>query len=122
MGSDRLEDARALLALVRPGSRRTASRWVRAGCAGRWSGWSGRGRRSCRARPGRVRILLGQEAPEAFGERLGSWVDAPAAPGAEAALAGRLPEAGDAGPLLESAPAVCGGCWTGSGPWTMRSF
>ncbi len=33
-----------------------------------------------------VRVLLGQEAPEAFGERLGSWVDAATASAAMAAL------------------------------------
>jgi hypothetical protein len=38
---------------------------------------------------GAVRVLLGQEAPEAFGERLGSWVRAAAAPGATAPPAGR---------------------------------
>jgi hypothetical protein len=39
---------------------------------------------------GAVRVLLGQEAPEAFGERLGSWVDGASAPGSMAVLAGRL--------------------------------
>ncbi len=55
-------------------------------------------------------MLLGKEAPEAFGERLGSWVDAATAPAAMAALAGRLRGALTmAAPLLESAPAVSGG-------------
>jgi hypothetical protein len=59
---------------------------------------------------GAVRALLGQEPPEAFGERLGSWVDAAAARGSMAALAGRLRGALTmAAPLLESAPAVSGG-------------
>jgi hypothetical protein len=68
---------------------RTASRWARPDALG-----AGRLEREgsplMQGAAGAVRILLGQEAPGAFGERLGSWVDAAAAPDAMAALAGRL--------------------------------
>jgi Family of unknown function (DUF5682) len=63
---------------------------------------AGRGRRG----PG----LAGHEAPEAFGEWLTSQWDAAAAPGAMAALAGRLRGALTmAAPLLEASPAVSSG-------------
>jgi hypothetical protein len=48
-------------------------------------------------------VLLDQKASEAFGERLGSWVDAAAGPPAMPALAARLRGALTmAAPLLES--------------------
>jgi hypothetical protein len=40
---------------------------------------------------GAVRVLLGQEAPEAFGERLGSWVDVGGVPGARVEMDQNLP-------------------------------
>ncbi|MGX1268226.1 vWA domain-containing protein [Streptomyces phaeoluteigriseus] len=57
-----------------------------------------------RGAAGAVRVLLGQEDPRAFGDRVASWVDAAVDPESRAALTARL--AGlltAAGPLLEAA-------------------
>lgn len=106
VGSDRLEDARALLALVQrgdPGGEGSLGdsrmRWALERLARD-------GSPLMQGAAGALRALLGHEAPEAFGERLGSWVDGAGDAPAMAALAGRLKGALTvAGPLLESAPA-----------------
>jgi hypothetical protein len=110
-GSERLEDARALLALVRrgaPGRVDQAGEPLGEGRM-RWAleRLERDGSPLMQGAAGAVRVLLGHQAPEAFGERLGSWVDAAAGPAAMPALAGRLRGALTmAAPLLESAPAA----------------
>lgn len=61
-----------------------------------------------RGAAGAIRVLLGHEAPEAFGARVASWVDAAGDPDSRAALTARLTGLlTAAGPLLEAAaPAV----------------
>ncbi|WUI23996.1 DUF5682 family protein [Streptomyces sp. NBC_00425] len=57
-----------------------------------------------RGAAGAVRVLLGQEDPRAFGDRVASWVDGAVDPGSRAALTARLSGLlTAAGPLLEAA-------------------
>ncbi|WP_416985370.1 vWA domain-containing protein [Streptomyces sp. T028] len=57
-----------------------------------------------RGAAGAVRVLLGQEAARAFGDRVASWVDGAVDPDARSALAARLTGLlTAAGPLLEAA-------------------
>jgi hypothetical protein len=88
-GSSRLEDARALLAIVRrfgedaAGARRLGGRRLR---------WSLRrmadaGSPLMQGAAGAVRVLLGQDDAGAFAGRLASWVDLAAGPGAQSDLA-----------------------------------
>jgi hypothetical protein len=110
VGSDRLEDARALLALVRRGEPEDGGPLGQGRMRWALERLEQEGSPLMQGAAGAVLVLLGHEAPEAFGARLGSWVDAASAPGAMAALAGRLRGALTmAAPLLESAPAVSGG-------------
>ncbi|MGW0882816.1 vWA domain-containing protein [Streptomyces sp. NPDC002671] len=58
-----------------------------------------------RGAAGAVRVLLGQEEPQEFGDRVGSWVDGATGPESRSALTARLTGLlTAAGPLLESAP------------------
>ncbi|MGW3204786.1 vWA domain-containing protein [Streptomyces sp. NPDC001135] len=57
-----------------------------------------------RGAAGAVRVLLGQEEPRAFGDRVASWVDGACDAGSRSALTARLTGLlSAAGPLLESA-------------------
>nr|WP_222108389.1 DUF5682 family protein [Streptomyces cupreus] len=58
-----------------------------------------------RGAAGAVRVLLGQEVPDALGGRIASWVDSATGPESRSALTARLTGVlTAAGPLLESAP------------------
>jgi hypothetical protein len=106
-GSDRLDDARALLAIVRrfsDGQRLGDERL-------RWSlrRMADEGSPLMQGAAGAVRVLLGQDEAAAFAARLASWVDAAAVPPAQSVLAARLKGAlVVATPLLEASAEITG--------------
>jgi len=100
VGSQCLEDARALLALVRRGEAEDGEPLGEGRM--RWA-LERDGSPLMQGAVGAARVQVGREAPEAFGEWLGAWVAAAAAPGAMAAAGGRLRSARMAARLLESA-------------------
>jgi hypothetical protein len=106
-GSDRLDDARALLAIVRrfsDGQRLGGERL-------RWSlrRMGDGGSPLMQGAAGAVRVLLGHDEAAAFAARLASWVDAAAGPGAQSVLAARLKGAlVVATPLLEASAEITG--------------
>ncbi|HYW25844.1 MAG TPA: DUF5682 family protein [Terriglobales bacterium] len=106
-GSDRLDDARALLAIVRrfsDGQRLGGERL-------RWSlrRMGDTGSPLMQGAAGAVRVLLGHDAAKAFAARLASWVDAAAGPAAQSVLAARLKGAlVVATPLLEASAGITG--------------
>jgi hypothetical protein len=106
-GSDRLDDARALLAIVRrfnDGQRLGGERL-------RWSlGRMGdSGSPLMQGAAGAVRVLLGHDEAGPFAARLASWIDAAAGPGAQSVLAARLKGAlVVATPLLEASAEITG--------------
>jgi hypothetical protein len=116
-GSDKIEDARALLALVRraepeaesasdgglEADGRTRLRWT-------LERLSRDGSPLMQGAAGAVLVLLGYEEAFSFSERLGSWIDLAFEPAAQRALARRI--SGVllcAAPLLESASLVMDG-------------
>jgi hypothetical protein len=109
VGSQRTEDAQALLALVQRLQRGDAGARVLGDSRLRWAleRLEREGSPLMQGAGGAVRVLLGHLAPEALGERLGSWVDVGVERGSQSALAGRLRGVLlMAAPLLEAAPAV----------------
>jgi hypothetical protein len=106
-GSDRLDDARALLAIVR----RFSDGPRLGGARLRWSlrRMGDDGSPLMQGAAGAVRVLLGHEQAEAFAARLASWVDAGAGPGTQSVLAARLKGAlVVATPLLEASAEITG--------------
>jgi hypothetical protein len=115
-GSDRLDDARALLAIVRrfsslpPGGAASGS----GGIGSERLRWALRrmgdgGSPLMQGAGGAVRVLLGHDEAGAFAARLASWVDAAAGPGAQSILAARLKGAlVVATPLLEASAEITG--------------
>jgi len=105
-GSDRLDDARALLAIVR--------RFGDSPLGGERLRWSlrrmaGAGSPLMQGAAGAVRVLLGHDGADAFAARLASWVDAAVGPGAQSALAARLKGAlVVATPLMEASAEITG--------------
>jgi hypothetical protein len=115
-GSARLDDARALLAIVR--------RFSSLPSGGGGSGSEGIGSERLRwalrrmgdggsplmqGAAGAVRVLLGHDETGAFAARLASWVDAAAGPGTQSVLAARLQGAlVVATPLLEASAEITG--------------
>jgi hypothetical protein len=109
IGSERVEDAHALLALVQRLQRGDAGALAPGDSRLRWAleRMEREGSPLMQGAGGAVRVLLGQVDAETFGERLGSWVDVAVDSGGQAVLAGRLRGALlTAAPLLESAPSV----------------
>jgi Family of unknown function (DUF5682) len=106
-GSDRLDDARALLAIVR----RFSDGRQLGGERLRWSlrRMAGDGSPLMQGAAGAVRVLLGHDEAPAFAARLASWVDAAAGPAAQPVLAARLKGAlVVATPLLEASAEITG--------------
>jgi hypothetical protein len=108
-GSERVDDAQALLALVQRLQRGDAGALVLGDSRLRWAleRLEREGSPLMQGAGGAVRVLLGHLDPRMFGERLGSWVDVAAESGGQSLLAGRLRGVLlMAAPLLEAAPAV----------------
>jgi len=108
-GSNRLEDAHALLALVQRVARDESGTAQLGDGRLRWvlERMEIDGSPLMQGAGGAVRVVLGHTHAEAFGERMGAWVDAAGDPAAQAALAGRMTGAlAMAASLLEAAPAV----------------
>ena len=102
-GSNSVEDARALLAVVQHGNADRLDGVSRL----RWAlgNLERDGSSLMQGASGAVRVLLGHLDPLVFGERMGSWVDASVSD--QAALARRLTGALImAAPLLEAAPEI----------------
>jgi hypothetical protein len=109
MGSERVDDARALLALVQRLQRGDAGALVLGDTRLRWAleRLEREGSPLMQGAGGAARVLLGHLDPRVFGERLGSWVDVAAESSGQSLLAGRLRGVLlMAAPLLEAAPAV----------------
>jgi hypothetical protein len=110
-GSERLDDARALLAIVRRFGDQGAAAERLGGERLRWSlrRMARDGSPLMQGAAGAVRVLLGHDGPDAFAENLASWVDVAAGAGGQAALAARLQGAlVVAAPLLESSAEIIG--------------
>jgi hypothetical protein len=106
-GSDRLDDARALLAVVR----RFSDGQQLGGERLRWSlrRMADGGSPLMQGAAGAVRVLLGHDEADGFAARLASWVDAAAGPGAQSVLAARLKGAlVVATPLMEASAEITG--------------
>ncbi|WP_416970875.1 DUF5682 family protein [Streptomyces sp. 4F14] len=104
VGSEEVEDARGLSELAQRADELGGLR-----LAGALARLAGEGSALMRGAAGGVRVLLGQEEAEGFGERVGSWVDGAVDAEGRAALAGRLTGVFTvAGPLLEAAGAALG--------------
>jgi hypothetical protein len=107
-GSDRLEDAQALLALAQRLARGDPSMTTLGDTRLRWGleHLEGSGSPLMQGASGAVRVLLGHLEPDAFGERMGAWVDR-RSPTEQSALARRIAGALSlAAPLVEAAPAI----------------
>jgi uncharacterized protein DUF5682 len=105
-GSDSVDDARALLAVVQRGGINGSSEMA-GGSRLRWTlaNLERDGSPLMQGASGAVRVLLGHMDPLVFGERMGSWVDASTTD--QTALARRLTGAlVMAAPLLEAAPEI----------------
>jgi hypothetical protein len=111
-GSDDLEDARALVELVRLFS---ANSEAEGDLGDGRLGWAldrlaADASALMQGAAGAARLLIGRESPVSFGERLGSWVDAAIDADAQKGLARRLAGALTvAGPAFEAHPDLLGG-------------
>ena len=113
-GSERIEDAMALLELVRLFQRQGEDEEGTELGVGRLGFAVDRlareGSPIMQGAAGAVRVALGREAAESFGERMGSWVDAATSSEGLAILASRLRGAlVVAAPLFEASPSFCDG-------------
>jgi hypothetical protein len=109
IGSQRVDDAQALLGLVQRLQRGDAGAVLLGDSRLRWAleRLEREGSPLMQGAGGAVRVLLGYLEPYAFGERLGSWIDVAAESDGQSLLAGRLRGVLlMAAPLLEAAPAV----------------
>jgi hypothetical protein len=107
LGSEREEDARALLALVQRLQRGDASARILGDSRLRWAleRLERDGSPLMQGAGAALRVLLGHALPRELGERMGSWVDVATDRGGQTLLAGRMRGALlMAAPLLEAAP------------------
>jgi hypothetical protein len=112
VGSQRVGDARALLALVQRLQRDDAGVLALGDSRLRWAleRLEREGSPLMQGAGGAIRVLLGHADAGAFGERMGSWVDVAIDRDGQSILAGRMRGVLlTAAPLLEAAPAVTEG-------------